>query len=168
MRFICPRLRLSKETHTHAKTHVFPVVLPCDVWAFGSKPPRPPPNLGASCVCEGQAAAPTREDTPGSQPHPEKTALVRAGPAARPKGGTAGEQPAACDSPPRPAAPESKTHLSSPEETRRFPRTWRETRSLRGGWKAGWISRTIFHGHDGEFDEKKRNPSVGDLISAGF
>lgn len=95
-----------------------------------------------------------------------KLPLCAQAPPPGPKGGPQGNSrlPATA----RPAAPESKTHLSSPEETRRFPRTWRETRSLRGGWKAGWISRTIFHGHDGEFDEKKRNPSVGDSISAGF
>lgn len=163
MRFICPRLRLSKETHT--QIHVF--FLLCCPAMFGSLAPSPRRLLQNG---EPLASAKGRRPLPRGKTRlapgliAEKTALVRAG-LASPKGRTAGKQQAACDSS---AAPESKTHLSSPEESRRFPRTWRETRSLRGGWKAGWISRTIFHGHDGEFDEKKRNPSVGDSISAGF
>lgn len=66
MRFICPCPRLSKETQTQIPMFF----LLCCPRMFGSLAASPefqwpPPKLGASCVCETQAAAPAREDTPG-------------------------------------------------------------------------------------------------------
>ena len=65
MRIICPCLYWSKKT----QTQIHMLFLLCYPRIFGSLAPSPefqlpPPNLGASCVCETQAAAPVGEDTP--------------------------------------------------------------------------------------------------------
>ena len=109
---------------------------------FGSLAPSPecqlpPPKLGASCVCETQAAAPTGEDTPQLPASSQsKLPLVCTGLTTRAKNENRLEkQQDACNS--SLGVSENKIHLSSPDESLCFQMTWRENRSLCWNWKAG-------------------------------
>lgn len=172
MRFICPCVCLRKK----ALTQIPMFFLLCCPRIFESLAPSPefrlpPPNLGASCVCETQAAAPVGEDAPQMLLSFPPRCRERCPCVHRPATRAANEnrmesQQDACKS--WFGVSEYKIHLCSPDESSCVQMIWRGIIPCAQTGKLVKFPELCFHGHHGEFHEKMRNMSVGDLISIGF
>lgn len=121
MRFICPRLRLSEETHTHKYT-CFSCCAALRCWGVWLQAPGPSGRLQngepLASVQGRRPLPPGRRSWPPASSQRELPLCAQAWPPG-PGGAPLEKQQDAGDS--LLAVSGSKTHLSSPEETHAFP-----------------------------------------------
>lgn len=155
--------------HRHKYTTLF---LLCCLTVFGSLAPSPkfqlpPPNLGASCVCETQAAAPLGEDTPQLPASLQRKLplCVQASPPGQ-------KMRTAWKNSKMPAivclvSHKIKSIFLHQMSVIAFRWFGGGCQSLLWNWKAGKFSGTMFS-WIGELYEKMRNTMAGDWISIEF